>query len=236
MIMQLLLMMLFPLIVAAKYQLHTVKKGETLYSLSKRYGVTIEQIKELNQLPDNRLSINQRLKIKLIEEPGSSQPTQVTAPPSVAVPVPATGNENLASAARPAQTTTPPKDLPESYYYTVQPKDNLYRISVNHGLALKDLLAWNNMNDVTYIIHPGDRLLLKDHGVEEDDVHKHEIPVQQVESPPARADAEPDTNIVQKIYVVQRKDTLYKIAKENGMTVDELKKLNNLSSNDISVG
>ena len=232
----LLLMMLFPLIVAAKYQLHTVKKGETLYSLSKRYGVTIEQIKELNQLPDNRLSINQRLKIKLIEEPGSSQPTQVIAPPSVAMPVPPTGNENLASAARPAQTTTPPKDLPESYYYTVQPKDNLYRISVNHGLALKDLLAWNNMDDVTYSIHPGDRLLIKDPGVEEDDVPKPEIAVQPEQSPPARAAAEPDTTIVQKIYVVQRKDTLYKIAKENGMTVDELKKLNNLSSNDISVG
>jgi len=212
----LLVMMLFPLIVAAKYQLHTVKKGDTLYSLSKRYGVTVEQIKELNKLPDNRLSINQKLKIKLIAEPGGSQQTQVAAPPSEAAPVPPTGNENLPSAARPAQTSLPPQNLPESYYYTVQPKDNLYRISVNHGLALKDLLAWNNMDDVTYSIHPGDRLLIKDPGIEGDDDPKPEIAVQPEQSPPAKVAAEPDTTIVQKIYVVQRKDTLYKIARETG--------------------
>lgn len=232
----LLLMMLFPLIMAAKYHIHTVKKGDTLYSISKRYGVTVEKIKELNQLPDTRLSINQKLKVKLIEQPRSSQQTQTTAPPSEAAPAPSTGNENITSAGSQTETTSPPKDLPESYYYTVQPKDNLYRISVNHGLALKDLLAWNNMNDVTYSIHPGDRLIIKDPGVVENDAPRQEMVVQLEQSPPARATTEPDTTIVQKIYVVQRKDTLYKIARENGMTVEELKKLNNLTSNDISVG
>jgi LysM repeat protein len=42
--------------------------------------------------------------------------------------------------------------------------------------------------------------------------------------------------VIERVYIVQRKDTLFKIASENGMTVDELKKLNNLSSNEIKTG
>lgn len=37
-------------------------------------------------------------------------------------------------------------------------------------------------------------------------------------------------------YVVQRGDSLYSIAKKYNMTVDELKRLNNLSSNLLSIG
>ena len=37
-------------------------------------------------------------------------------------------------------------------------------------------------------------------------------------------------------YVVKKGDSLYKIAKEFGTTIDELKKLNNLSSNSLSIG
>lgn len=55
-------------------------------------------------------------------------------------------------------------------------------------------------------------------------------PLAQIVAAPA------DTSFVQRVYIVQRKDTLFKIATENGMTVEDLKKINNLTSNDISVG
>lgn len=42
---------------------HTVLQGETLYSISKLYGVTVEDIKELNKLNGNTLSVGQKLKI-----------------------------------------------------------------------------------------------------------------------------------------------------------------------------
>ena len=47
-----------------KYLTHTVKKGDNLYDLSKKYGVSIESIKKLNDLINNNLSIGQVLKIK----------------------------------------------------------------------------------------------------------------------------------------------------------------------------
>ena len=40
---------------------HTVAAKETLYGLSKMYGVTIAQIQEWNGLKDNNLSIGQKL-------------------------------------------------------------------------------------------------------------------------------------------------------------------------------
>lgn len=43
---------------------HTVVKGDTLYSLSKRYNTTVEELKRLNNLKDNNLALGQILKIK----------------------------------------------------------------------------------------------------------------------------------------------------------------------------
>ncbi len=43
---------------------HIVKKGDTLYSLSKEYKVTIEKIKSLNNLGNNELSIGQLIIIE----------------------------------------------------------------------------------------------------------------------------------------------------------------------------
>ena len=42
---------------------HIVKKGDTLYNISKRYGLTVAKLKELNNLNSNIISINQRLRI-----------------------------------------------------------------------------------------------------------------------------------------------------------------------------
>lgn len=41
--------------------IHVVSKGDTLYSISKQYGVSVEQLKKRNGLSSNIISINQRL-------------------------------------------------------------------------------------------------------------------------------------------------------------------------------
>ncbi|BDD05727.1 hemagglutinin [Aureibacter tunicatorum] len=42
---------------------HTVAKGDTLYSLSRKYGMSVDQIKRLNGLKSNTISIGQKLKV-----------------------------------------------------------------------------------------------------------------------------------------------------------------------------
>lgn len=42
---------------------HIVTKGDTLYSLAKRYGTTVEVLKKINYLASNEILINQKLKL-----------------------------------------------------------------------------------------------------------------------------------------------------------------------------
>ncbi|MBL85939.1 MAG: N-acetylmuramidase [Winogradskyella sp.] len=44
-------------------KIHIVEKGDTLYSLSKRYNTTVDAIKSTNRLSSNSLAIGQELKI-----------------------------------------------------------------------------------------------------------------------------------------------------------------------------
>jgi len=57
----------YQIIVDAKTEVdrkHTVTRGDTLYSISKKYGLSISELQKLNNLKDNTLSIGQILKIK----------------------------------------------------------------------------------------------------------------------------------------------------------------------------
>lgn len=49
---------------SSSYVYHKVKKGETIYMIAKRYGVTSKTIKALNNLDNNWLMMGQKLKIK----------------------------------------------------------------------------------------------------------------------------------------------------------------------------
>lgn len=43
---------------------HTVQAGDTLYSISRQYGVTVAQLRDWNDLPDNTIGVGQKLRIR----------------------------------------------------------------------------------------------------------------------------------------------------------------------------
>ena len=47
-----------------KDKFHKVRKGDTLYSISKKYKLTVEELKRLNSLNSNTISIDQELQVK----------------------------------------------------------------------------------------------------------------------------------------------------------------------------
>ena len=49
---------------SSKYPIHTVRKGDTLYAISRKYKVSVEAIKEWNNLKSNTLEVGQELIIK----------------------------------------------------------------------------------------------------------------------------------------------------------------------------
>ncbi|MFD0795518.1 glucosaminidase domain-containing protein [Mucilaginibacter litoreus] len=42
-------------------KIYTVKQGDTLYNISKRFGITVDDLRELNKLPGNDIRIGQKL-------------------------------------------------------------------------------------------------------------------------------------------------------------------------------
>ena len=91
--------------------------------------------------------------------------------------------------------------------YVVQKGDTLYSIANKLGTTVSELKKENNLTSNTLQIGEVLRIPTKEIYEEEEDV-----------------------------YIVQKGDTLYSIAAANNTTVDELKKVNNLTSNILSTG
>ncbi|MFM7853567.1 MAG: LysM peptidoglycan-binding domain-containing protein [Flammeovirgaceae bacterium] len=99
---------------------HIVKAGETLYSISKLYGITVSDLLKWNEITTNNvLSTGQ--KIYLSERVGNPN-TQAVAPLNVE---------------KQAQT------------HEVKADDTLYSIARQYGITIKDLMDWNKKKDLT---------------------------------------------------------------------------------------
>lgn len=91
--------------------------------------------------------------------------------------------------------------------YKVSSGDTLYRVAINNNLTVSQLIEWNNLSTSTIYVGQSLTLLAP---------HTHETTT--------------------ATYTVQSGDTLWGIATRNKMSVDQLKALNNLTTNTISVG
>jgi len=45
-------------------KIHKVKRGDTLFSISKKYGISVNEIKDLNKMKSNEISVGQKIRVK----------------------------------------------------------------------------------------------------------------------------------------------------------------------------
>jgi LysM repeat protein len=111
---------------------HLVQPKETLYSISKQYGVTIDALKTANgDLLNNGLKIGQNVKIP---KSGSEQNVAVSKPEEikkVIAPV----------VSKPAVVKATPKG--ETTYHIIEPKETKYGISKKYGMTILELERLN---------------------------------------------------------------------------------------------
>ena len=115
---------------------YRVQRGETLFSISKRYGVAIDQIKIFNAMKTNSVQVGQNLLLNGISTAEASPPT---APELMRVSAPAK--------AGPRKTST----------YTVRSGDTLYAIAIKFAVELDDLLRWNKLSAKS-VLQPGNKI------------------------------------------------------------------------------
>ncbi|MFQ3575724.1 MAG: LysM peptidoglycan-binding domain-containing protein [Cytophagales bacterium] len=114
-----------------------------------------------------------------------------------------------------SEPTTPEQNIKEQNIkplnHIVIAGESLYKISKTYGLSIDSLVVWNSLNG--FSISPGMNLKL----------------------------ANPSSNVESKInkqktYVVKQGDSLFKIAKEHNLQVNELMRINNKTSPELKVG
>ena len=102
---------------------HEVQKGETLYSIGKKYGVSVSAIQEANSLNDNGIKVGQ--KIKIPDGSSSSVGSQ------------SSSSQTAKSSASGVATTN------SDGTYTVQKGETWYGISKKYGISAADLQKLN---------------------------------------------------------------------------------------------
>ena len=142
---------------------YIVKAGDNLYSIARQYGLTVGELKSLNNLTSDLLSIGQQLIVK-------------------------NGSNETASG------TT----------YTVKSGDNLYQIALNYGVTVNDLMNANNLSST--LLRIGQVLKI------------------------------PTTSSNATVYTVVAGDNLYSIARRYNTSVQAIMNANNLSSTLLSIG
>ncbi len=111
---------------------HTVGPGQTLYSISQMYGISVADIKKWNNLSSNDLNVGQTLAMSASGEGRSAEKS--TASKSVAD----------VSAAQ-----DDPKNPTSKVVHKVEPSQTLFSISKMYNVAVEDIKKWNNLEGNT---------------------------------------------------------------------------------------
>jgi membrane-bound lytic murein transglycosylase D len=175
-----------------------------------------------------------------IAESDSAEPVVASAATPVAKRNPAKAvvdQEAPTSTSFVASAEAPQDSLPTEY--VVRKGDFLEKLARTHGVSVAQLMAWNELKTIT--LSPGQKLLL--YAPANTDALAQNAP-QPAEEPAPRVAATkpspkmpPSPRAISKVHLVQPGDTLYNISRRyEGVTVDQLRKLNNLKSDAVKPG
>ena len=195
---------------------YIVKLGDTLWNIASKFNTTVDNIKRLNNLTNNNLSIGQQLFI-----------------PGISIEIPETN----------------------PVVYTVLKGDTLSSIASRFGISVNQIKTANNLTSdiitigqrliipaastTTYIVRSGDSLwsIANKFNTTVDEIKR----LNNLTNNLLRIGQElivPNNGEISNtfIYTVISGDNLYSIASRFNTTVDEIKRLNNLTSNNLSIG
>lgn len=197
---------------------YIVKSGDSLWSIAKKYGISVDELKRINNLTSNLLKIGQALKLsgENINQPQTGNNYIVKSGDtlySIANKF-NTSVQNIKSANNLIKdtlsigqkliipTSVPTPNIENNETYIVKKGDNLYSIAKKYGITQQELMNYNNLK--SNLLSIGQALKI------------------------------PSTDT--STYVVKKGDTLYSIAQKFSTSVQNIKSKNNLTSNVLNIG
>ena len=197
-------------------EIYTVKKGDSLWKIANKYNTTVEKLKSANNLKTNTLSVGQKLVISSISVSPEVSDTYIVQKGdslwSIANKFNMTVSElknlnNLTNNLLSIGQVLKIKDSSNNgkTTYTVQKGDSLWVIANKYGITTEELKSYNNLTSNLLSIG------------------------QVLKIPQGKTSTE-------NIYTVKKGDSLWTIANRYNTTVEKIKVLNNLTSNLLSIG
>ncbi|TGD81506.1 LysM peptidoglycan-binding domain-containing protein [Hymenobacter wooponensis] len=140
--------------------------------------------------------------------------------------------------AAPVATSTSEADSPVLDDYTVRRGDFIEKIARERNLTVAQVMAWNHLT--SEVVQPGQKLVL--HPTEEKEDVAPTVVLASARPARSTASAEPKEAAPKmpkhpKVHLVQPGDTLYNISRRyQGVTVEKLRQLNHLKSDEVKPG
>lgn len=199
---------------------YIVKKGDSLWSIANKYGITVKELKEINKLTSNTLKVGQTLKLTKNNE---------MIPEDYLVYKVKKG-DSLWDIAKEYNTTVA----------TLKKINNLSndKLTINQQLFIpkSDNSSVKNTGEINYVVQKGDNLwtIANKYDTTISDIKKlnnlktNTLQIGQVLKIPG------STNY--NTYTVKKGDSLWKIADKYGTTVNKLMTINNLDSTTLQIG
>ncbi|WP_174874715.1 lytic transglycosylase [Vogesella oryzae] len=131
-----------PVLPVSTNGLHTVAAGDTLFNISRRYGMTVADLKQLNGLGDNAIKLGQNLKV-------------VNGVPLPAAPATVMASSNPLRTV--SYTVRQPAAGPVPTDYVVQRGDTVFSIARKFSVSHTDILRWNDPEQLTRL-QPGQKV------------------------------------------------------------------------------
>ncbi len=195
----------------APAQTYTVGRGDSLWSIAKKHGITVRELAAANNLrADASLQINQKLTI-----PGAS-----AEPATVSAPVAST-----TSTARPVSSG--PNVTTDAITYEVKAGDTLGAIAKRHSTTVNAIKTLNKMR--SDMVRVGDKLLVPQGGpaTASTPAAPTPAPTPAVSTTPAPALARAGGNTMK--HVVAAGESLNEIARRYGVRIGDIALANNIA-------
>jgi membrane-bound lytic murein transglycosylase D len=221
----------------SRVKYYRVRKGDSLSEISAQYGIAVEDLKKWNHLRKSKAPIGKKLKIYTVTSEAIASHDKK--------PVKVDTTVVKSSSALAATTTSKIfkeekvvsfKDVVK--YYKVKKGDNLGEISNQYGVAVSELKKWNHLKGNNIALGASLKIVKNERVVT---IVKKEVkgakPI--VDSKQDTAVASNDSNEVSNpkdYYEVQKGDNLFNIAKKFNVSLEDLKKWNNLDGLNVQQG
>ncbi len=216
----------------AQFLEHRVSKGETLFNIAKKYGLSVGEILKANGLTDltirEGMVLRVPVKAKILEQPKETEKPKDTEKTTEKPKEPSKGQEVESEPKKPLPEAKDERDkkrlTEKKVYHVVKKGETLASLARKFHTTPEEIKRLNHLKTVK--LKPGQKLLVK---IEKSDEIRLSFSL--------TSDMfKTSSNEPYLVHRVKEGETLYRISLMYGVSVEEIKLLNGLEDNIILVG